>query len=307
MHQTPLPVTVAIIAHREQERIPVCINSVRNWAREVVVVVQTEDDPTRAVAEQLGAQVQTRPWTNYRDQREFALSLVSTPWALMLDADESVSDSLREALAEFVRSDPPAFDAAEVQIRDLFLGRLMAYGELRDHYSIRLVRKGRVTLAGGLIHEHVLVDGKTARLEGWFIHRSNPSTSTLSAKVSRYANLFVAQRVAVGDCRASIAEVVLRPSFRFLRNYVFRRGFLDGYPGFLYAAFMAYYTFLRYARMLEYSRNPAYRTEIGRLLRDSGTPGTPRQHGADRIIERWRKNRGKDAGSRDAACHPRGK
>lgn len=278
-------ICVVVVAHQEQARLGRCLASVRDWVREMVVVVQSADDTTIDIAQRCGARVLVNEWRGYAAQRNFALQQANATWVLQLDADESVSDELRQQILDFVASQPTE-DAASFRVLDYFMSTWLQHGETYRSRSVRLVRNGAARWAGGLVHEHLQVRGEIRPLDGHVLHHSNPSTASLNQKLSHYADLFVAQRVARGRTRVSLLDIVLRPAFRFFRTYFLRLGFLDGYAGYVYSRYLSHYTFMRYSRLREYSRSESYRQLVNDILATTDHVGEPRVHGFDRLTGR---------------------
>lgn len=276
--------SVVMIAHREEDRIERALKSVRGWTDAIHVVVQTDDDPTEKVAMEHGAQVYRNPWTGYAAQKNFALSLANTPWILQLDADEVVSEEMRESILAFVNNDDPRYAAASFRGWDYFYNRFLKHGCGTRIWRNRLVRKNVATWQGGMVHEHQNIDGDSTLLDGRLHHYSCRSTQHLIDKNSHYADLFVAQRVVQKRLDVSRLSIVVRPLFRFFRSYVLRGGFLDGYAGYLYAWHLAHYTFMRYSRLREYVVSEHYRQKIDQMIHDRDGPGTTRTHGFDRVV-----------------------
>ena len=248
----PLPLSVVIVAKNEAHHLPRCLASVQGWTTEIVVVLNATTDDSEAVAKKVGATVCHLPWQGYRDTKNTALALAGQTWVLSLDADEEVSPALRDALvAFFARGDQERFSAARFPRKVWFIDRWISHGDWYPDLSLRLFRRDRARWGGDeFVHEKIECDGPVATLRGDLHHYSFPTLASHVAKVNLFADLFVKQQQA-RNRRFSLAAAILRPGWRFVRAYVFKLGFLDGYPGFYIAWATSFGAFVRYSRLYE--------------------------------------------------------
>lgn len=247
-----LPLSVVIVAKNEAANLPRCLASVRGWTAGVVVALNATIDASEALALAAGAEVHHLPWQGFRDTKNAALALAPQPWALCLDADEEVSPALRaELIAFFARPDHATFAGARFPRKVWFLGRWITHGDWYPDLSLRLVQRARARWGGDqFVHEKMECDGPVATLRGDLLHHSFPTLSSHVAKINPFADLFLQQHQARGT-RFSVAAAVTRPLWRFVRAYVFKLGFLDGFPGFYIAWATAFGAFVRYSRLYE--------------------------------------------------------
>jgi glycosyltransferase involved in cell wall biosynthesis len=247
----PLPLSVVVIARNEEKNLPRCLAGVRDWAAEVVVVLNHTTDGSEAVARQAGAAVHHLPWKGFRDMKNAAAALAAQPWILSLDADEEVSPALLADLRRFFGGDHERFAAARFPRKVWFIDRWITHGDWYPDLSLRLFRRDRARWGGdAFVHEKVECDGPVATLRGDLHHYSFPTLSSHVAKITPFADLFVQQQQAKGG-RFSAGAAILRPAWRFFRAYVLRLGFLDGFPGLYIAWATAFGAFVRYSRLYE--------------------------------------------------------
>ncbi len=248
----PLPISVVIVAKNEARNLPRCLGSVRGWVADAVVALNDTTDGSEAVAREFGARVESLPWNGYRDTKNAALALASQPWVLALDADEEVSPGLRDSIGAFFVGDGAGrFSGARFPRRVMFLGRWIEHGDWYPDLSLRLFRPDRARWGGdAFVHEKVECSGPVATLEGDLNHRPYESLAAQQRKITNYAELFARQRAEAGVTVSRIG-IVSRSLWRFVRGYVFKCGFLDGFPGLIAALITAHYTFLRYACLYE--------------------------------------------------------
>jgi glycosyltransferase involved in cell wall biosynthesis len=247
-----LPLSVVIVAKNEAHNLPRCLASVQGWTAEIVVALNDTTDASESICHTHGAQVHHTPWRGYRDTKNHALGLATHNWVLSLDADEEVSPALRASLAEFFsRADLDGISGAKFPRKVWFIDRWITHGDWYPDLSLRLFRRDRARWGGDAhVHEKIKITGPVVTLRGDLHHYSFPTLASHVAKINPFADLFLKQQVEKGKT-FSLSAAVLRPCWRFLRAYIVRRGFLDGFPGFYIAIATAFGAFVRYSRLYE--------------------------------------------------------
>jgi len=229
-----LPVSACIITLNEADRIEACIASLA-FCDEIVVVDSGSTDGTPERAAAAGARVLTRAFDGYRRQKDFAVTSARHDWVLCLDADERVTPRLQAAI-EHARSD--GFGAAagfRFARATEYFGAFLRHGNAYPDRVLRLFDRRRGGWRGGReIHEHASVDGAVVTLEGDLEHRAYRSLGDQLKRLERYARLMAEDMHARGR-RARLANLAFNPFWRFLRGYVLRGGFLDGWRGLVFA------------------------------------------------------------------------
>jgi hypothetical protein len=251
-----LPLSVCLISGAEAQRIGRALESVAGWTAEIVVVLNEEvGDATESIVRSHGGVVHRRPWPGFREQKNLVQDLAAQTWVLQLDADEEVSVPLRRDIEAFFQGDHQHFSGASCPRKVWFLGRWITHGDWYPDRVLRIYRRDRGRWGGSEEHCRVEVEGRVRRLRGDLHHYTNPTIASYVGKMPYYADLFLKRQIA-GNAGWFAPAVVFRAAWRFLRGYVFRLGFLDGYPGFFIAASTAYATLVRHSRLFEH-RQPA--------------------------------------------------
>ncbi|HEY1490532.1 MAG TPA: glycosyltransferase family 2 protein [Verrucomicrobiae bacterium] len=249
--ESSLPISVCLISGSEAHRIRRALESVAGWTREIVIVLNEDvADGTDKVAAEFGAKIFREPWKGYAAQKNSAAKKARQEWILSLDADESVSPQLRAEIIEtFAPGNLPSQNAAYSFPRcTLHCGRWIRHGDWYPDRKVRLWQRNRAEWRGQSVHETVVVDGEVGRLKNDLWHYSMESLDHQIRKSITYSNLFVQQRLESGS-GAGLLELWFRPWWRFVRGYILRRGFLDGWQGYVIARMVAHETFLRYAKV----------------------------------------------------------
>ncbi len=248
-------ISLFIIAKNEEHKIAKSILSAKNLASEVIVVDGYSKDKTAEIAAEHGALVFQHPFEGFAAQKNFALSKVSCPWALNLDADESLSPELKEKIRHVIKDTSHAgFDIA---FSNYFLGKQMKHSGLNHEYHLRLVRTDKAHYEGGLVHEGLKVDGTVGKLEEPIRHYSYDSIEAYFRKFNKYTSLAALQMYEKGR-RFSLLFVLVTIPFEFIKRYLLKLGFLDGIRGFIWASFSAFYVFVKYMKLwlLEQKKGP---------------------------------------------------
>jgi glycosyltransferase involved in cell wall biosynthesis len=245
------PLSVTIVALNEAGHIGAAIDSVA-WADEIVVVDAGSRDDTREIARRKGARVEGRNWTGWIDQKNYAASLASHDWILSLDADERVTPALAGEIRALLAAEPPrnGYRAPRVTFH---LGRWIRTTDFYPDFQTRLYNRHRARWHGGYVHESVSVDGEPGRLRHEIEHFSFDDLSDQLARINAYSSLAARDMYERGR-RAGAWALLVHPPAAFLRNYVLRRGFLDGSAGLLLSMVNAYGVFVKHAKLWEIER-----------------------------------------------------
>jgi glycosyltransferase involved in cell wall biosynthesis len=247
-----LPLSISVIAKNEERNLHRCLKSLGEIAREIVLVYNDCTDDTVEVAESFGARCIEHPWTGFVEQKNFALSQCSQEWILCLDADEALSDKLRESIINFLSlaGEDMSCSGASFNRCSYFLGKWIKHGDWYPDKKVRLLRHGKGVWVGNNPHDKLKLDSRSAFLKGDLQHFSYECLRDIPEKALHYSDVFL-QTHATSSAKASCLAAFARPLWRFFRAYLLRFGFLDGYAGFVIAFSTAYETMLKHGRLWE--------------------------------------------------------
>ena len=287
-------VTVIIPTFNEQLNVPHALRSVVDWADQVFVVDSESTDRTREIAEELGAKVVVQKWLGYAKQKNWALDTlpIETHWVFILDADESVTPELREEMEAIAARDPTTVPQGGFYVNRLtyFLSRPIRHGGFFPSYNLRLFKHGRARYENREVHEHMIVDGPTERLQGMMLHEDRRGLEHFIAKHNRYSTLEArelwrgrghekgshAHELEFGIAFRRWLKYTVQPKlpfvglWRFLYMYVARLGFLDGITGFRFCLLLSIYdTFigLKLAEIRALQREDPVKPAVAREVR----------------------------------------
>ena len=247
-----LPVTVVIPTLNEADRLSACLASV-SWATEIIVADAGSTDGTRELAARAGARVIEVHGTTIAGQRNAAMDVATQSWVLALDADERATPELRQSLERAIAA--PTADAYRIHFRNRYLGAPMERGGWGQD---RHVRFSRAHLRWGVkqVHERLEYDGPVSDLSGRIDHDSYRDLAHQLSKVTAYA-LWGARDLQSRGGHAGFSQLVARPAWRFIKTYVVRGAWREGYRGFVLSAVDAWSGFAKYALLWDLERQAA--------------------------------------------------
>lgn len=246
---------VVIIATNEERDLPACLDSVRSLRCPILLVDGGSRDGTRDIARKAGARVLERPFDDFARQRRYALERASTPWILQLDADERVSPGLAREIARVMGAKTPRYGAYRIPFQVSFMGRRMRFSGLGTQKVLRLFRKDAVELRGDRsVHEAYRVTApRIGDLRHPIFHHPYADLAEYAAKCELYTDL------AARDFAANGGKLSWRhdwiPAWEFFQRFILRLGFLDGFPGLLWAVLSAYHSKVRYGKIRRLLKN----------------------------------------------------
>jgi glycosyltransferase involved in cell wall biosynthesis len=253
---TPIPkVSALIIAYNDEPNIRACLESV-TWADEIVVVDSHSTDATEKISREFTEQIYQHEFFGFGRLRNEALAHCSHDWVFSLDTDERSTPEIRDEIRRVIYG-PESVEAYLVPRRNYFLGRWIRHcGWYPDYRQPQLFRKGRMRYRDELVHEGFDVEGRVGYLTSPVLQYPFRDIDHYLAKVDRYSDL-MARRMLEQGRRFHPHQLVSHPSFTFVKMYLGRAGFLDGMPGLILSGLYAYYTFMKYAKFWELSRERA--------------------------------------------------
>ena len=242
--------TVAIIAHNEQDRLPKTLEQIQDIASEIILINSCSTDNTVAVAQSYGAKVFTEEFKGYVEQKNSLIPKCTQDWILFLDADEVVNDELKAAIVKAIASGNA--QAYEMNRLTFYLGKLLKHA-WQPNYRLRLVRRAaNPKWVGEIVHESLACDDAVARLPGYIIHYSYRDVNDHFERTIRYAKMSAQSYIKRGK-KPSLAKIIFSPVFSFIKLYFIKLGFLDGRAGYIAAQSAFIYTFLKYVFLWEAS------------------------------------------------------
>jgi glycosyltransferase involved in cell wall biosynthesis len=236
-----ITISACIITYNEADRIEACIKSLP-FCDEIIVIDSGSTDDTVIIAEKLGAKVIYRKFDGFRSQKQFAVEQTKHNWVISLDADEIVSEKLRNKIIDLQNNQLNSYEGYKMPRCSYYHNKFLRHGNAYPDRVLRLFNKTQAGWHGEReIHEHVVNRGKTGTLSGDLLHFPYRSFSHELEKRRKYA-LMMADFQCQRNKRASFIKLFASPIWHFLRGYVFRLGFLDGWQGLVFQLNKCHYS-----------------------------------------------------------------
>jgi glycosyltransferase involved in cell wall biosynthesis len=253
-----MKISAVIITFNEEDRLPDALESVREVVDEIVVVDSYSTDRTLEIARKGMAKVFQNSFQNFGAQKNFAMSKASHEWVLNLDADERLSSELATEIKAIKTSDWPATTAGfAIKRKTYYLGRWISHSGWYPDKKIRLFKKTTAKWQGR-VHEKLEVKGEIAPLQGSIIHYTYRHIHDHINRLNRYSSI-QAEDLAKKYKHTLPLRLLILPMATFLRHYILKRGFLDGFPGLIIALISSWGTALKYLKAIEIVRQEQVR------------------------------------------------
>lgn len=228
--------SVVIITKNEEKVIADAIKSAL-FADEVIILDSGSTDKTCEIAQELGAKVYQQDWLGFGPQKNKAVQLASNDWVFVLDSDERITEELKNELIEELNE--PKFDGYFVARLNNFFGKNIKTCGLYPDYTIRFFNRKKGKFADVNVHESVQIE-KTDYLKNHMIHLAYDSIDEFIQKQNRYSTLNHKKR--------NIIKAIINPYWTFFKLFILKKGFMDGWYGFVISKLYAQYTFWKYIK-----------------------------------------------------------
>jgi len=255
-------VSVYIIAFNEAEKVRATIDSAR-WADEIIVVDSHSTDGTQDIAAAMGARVVQVDFKGFGDLRNQAIAACSHEWIFSLDADERCTPQAAAEIRSIVNS-PDALDAYWMPRRNFFMGQWIKHSGWYPNYrQPQLFRKGKMGYDQKPVHEGYVLhsDKPIGHLTNAIWQFPFKNMAEVMHKANRYSSLG-AEKIA--HKKITMGSALIHGIWSFVKHYVFKRGFLDGWPGFVIALGNFEGTFYRYVKAIEAQKGDAWKAPASR-------------------------------------------
>lgn len=237
--------SAVIITLNEERNIGRCIQSLQGIADEIIVVDSFSNDATESICKSLGVKFVKHQWEGYVKQKQFANDLAANDLIFSIDADEAVSPELAQSILKIkeLNINKKVFSMNRLMN---YCGKWIRHGGWYPEYKIRIFDRRFVNWTGGQVHETLSIpDGfETIRIDGDLYHYSFYSEDEFRRQTEKFAHMSAEDAIAKGK-KGTIFEAYFHWFWRFVRDYVFKAGFLDGKIGFRIGLINAKSVFLK--------------------------------------------------------------
>ncbi|MBN21783.1 MAG: hypothetical protein CL678_10915 [Bdellovibrionaceae bacterium] len=236
-------ITATLITYNEEENLPRALQSI-DWVDEIIVVDSGSTDRTVEIAKSFGAEVIHQNWLGYGKQKNIAHQAASFPWILNLDADEEISDSLREEILEKIKN--KEIHGYRIPRKTKYLGQWILHGGWYPNYLVRLSQKKYSKWTEPEVHEELKVNGPIATMNHPIHHFTFKNLQNQIETNLRYSHQGY-QELLKKNKHKNVFLLIFKPIGKFIETYFIKKGFLDGVAGFIISVNAAHSIFLKYA------------------------------------------------------------
>lgn len=233
-------ISAVILTKNEEKNIARCLKNLL-WCDEILLIDDYSTDNTLNVAKRFKAKVYSRGLNNdFADQRNFGLTKATHEWILFIDADEIVSKELAREIREEIAS----------RSADGYLLKRVGW---IDEWVLRLAKKG----AGKWrreVHEVWDIKGNIKKLHSPLLHSPSEDLFKYLAKINFYSSLHAKSNISEGK-NVNLIKIVFWPVFKFILNFIVKRGYTDGVHGFVVAIMMSFHSFLAWSKQWELQKD----------------------------------------------------
>lgn len=242
-------ISLVVITKNEERNIERCLRSVDGIVDEIIIFDSYSTDQTEEICSRFKAKFFKVDWQGYANTKNSANAQATFDWILSLDADEELDTELRNEILS-AKKTLNDFQGYQIRRKPFFCGKEIKYSGWNHDEKIRLFNRKYAKWIGNYVHEKLYLDPKTKikKLKGYCHHYT---VATLAESVNannRYSELQM-QEIIEKDGRVTLYHLVLKPFFEFFRCYFIKRGFLDGWAGFILSVENSHAKFLKFAKV----------------------------------------------------------
>ena len=253
-----IKLSAVIITYNEEKKIERCIQSLVKIADEIIIVDSCSTDKTKEICKTYNVKFIEQPFLGYKQQKNFAFAQAKYDYVLSLDGDEALSHELTRSILE-VKKDFN-YDGYYVNRFNNYCGQWIKYSNWYPDRKLRLFKKGKGYWGGINPHDNfkMFFETKTARLKGDLLHWNYATYEEFDLKTDHFSSISAQSYYDLGR-KAPIWRLIVHSSWAFFKSYILRKGFLDGFNGFVICFQTAKITYLKYSKLRQlYKKYPYY-------------------------------------------------
>ena len=247
MHKIPL--SVVVMTCNEEKNIQECLESVSGWVDEIVVVDDFSTDTTLDIARRYTDKIYQKKWEMEGVSRNYAYSRAGNEYILSLDADERVSEGLKNELIELFRK-PPEYNGYNIPHRNYIGNVRIRHGEFYPNAKLKLFRRDKFRYEEAEYHPRAFMEGERKTLKNDIIHYNWADFHAAFAKLNHQTD-FEARKWFRDKRKMSLGRLFRKMFSRFMKFYLGKKGYKDGFIGFFFALYSGMYQFFTYCKYYE--------------------------------------------------------
>ena len=253
-------ISVVIITFNEEKNIGRCIDSVKNIADEIIVLDSLSTDNTAAIAKSMGAVVYQQAFAGYIEQKNKALSYATHQYVLSLDADEAIDAVFEKSIAELKKN--ITHKGYFINRCTNYCGKFIRYGSWYPDKKLRIFDNREARFGGVNPHDFIEFNSPQPiqHLKGEILHYSYNSLEEHIIQNNRFSTISAEAYLKKGK-KSNWFKIIINPAWAFINDFIFRRGFLNGFYGYVIAKNIAHLTFMKYYKLYALQKGLSVRTK----------------------------------------------
>jgi glycosyltransferase involved in cell wall biosynthesis len=241
-------ISAIIITFNEENNIQDCLKSL-DWADEIIIVDSRSTDKTVEIASKFTKQIFFTENLPYFAKKNIAIEKASCEWVLSVDADERVTDELKNEIQKEINASGNLFEAYTVNRKSFFISKFINHCGWYPDYVTRLFKKSSgAKFSENLVHEKLVLKGRIGKIESDLLHYTNRNFEHYLKKLNIYTTYSAHELYAAGK-KARIVDIIFRPAFTFIKMYFLKLGILDGFIGFVLCFLSSIHVFVKYSKL----------------------------------------------------------
>ncbi|MCB0509245.1 MAG: glycosyltransferase family 2 protein [Chitinophagales bacterium] len=243
-------ISIAIITKNAEKHLNKVLDAAKLLSDDIIVLDSYSTDKTQEIAQSYELKFLAATFKSYGNQKNLANSMAKYDWILSIDADEVLSQALIQEILELELKTSKVYS---IPFQNMYCGKLIRFGRWKNEKHVRLFEKDKVKWNESEVHESLDYDKRNILfLKSPILHYSMDSKAIHLDKAKKYSKIG-AEVLKSKKKKSSIIKLYLNPVFRFVKDYFFSLGFLDGKLGFQIAWIIAKETYWKYKRLKEIS------------------------------------------------------
>lgn len=245
--------SVIIITYNEENNIKDCLESVK-WSDEIIVVDSHSNDKTVEIAKSYTDNIIVTEDNSYSSKRNLAIDNAGCEWIMWIDADERMTENLKNEILETISSADVKFDAYLINRKAFFINKFINHCGWYPDYGLRLFRKSTgIRFDNARVHEKAVFTGKTGKLHSELLHYTDLTFEHYISKLNSYTTKSALDLHEKGR-KGSIIDIIFRPVFTFFKMYFLKLGLLDGYTGLVLCTLSGVHVFVKYSKLYFFNK-----------------------------------------------------
>lgn len=241
-------ISVIVITLNEENNIKECLELLK-WTDEIIVVDSKSKDRTVELAKKFTDRIYIVDERSFAYKRNLGIEKATSDWILWIDADERVTEELKEEIRSTIRNNSSNVGAYLINRKSFFINKFIKHCGWFPDYSIRLFKKSTgLKFNNARVHEELSYKGGTSKLKANLLHYTDLTFEQYINKLNSYTTSSALDLFDSGK-RAGLFDIIFRPVFAFLKMYFLKLGFLDGFIGLVLCSLSSIHVLIKYSKL----------------------------------------------------------